>query len=147
MPTTPRTRNGSRPVGVQNGADAKPVLPSPETIADKSYKPLSRPLYIFVKNSACRRPEVKQFLTYYLDNVEKLAVKGGYDPPTDEELKANKAAIAKLYGGGEGAAAKAASGHERPGQEVIAALPPRDRRKVRGLSPDPPLETSDRVHL
>ena len=28
-----------RPVAVQNGPDAKPVLPSPETIADKSYKP------------------------------------------------------------------------------------------------------------
>jgi phosphate transport system substrate-binding protein len=109
-----------RPVGVQNGPDAKPVLPSPETIADKSYKPLSRPLYIFVKNSASRRPEVKQFLTYYLDNVEKLAVKGGYDPPTAEELSANKDALAKLYGQAAGTASKAASGGEPASQKTTA---------------------------
>jgi phosphate transport system substrate-binding protein len=95
-----------RAVAVQNGPDAKPILPSPETIADKSYKPLSRPLFIFVKNSAARRPEVKQFLLYYLDNVEKLSVKAGYDPPTAEDLRANKVALAQLYGSAEGTAAK-----------------------------------------
>ncbi|WP_250846890.1 PstS family phosphate ABC transporter substrate-binding protein [Aquisphaera insulae] len=97
-----------KPVAVQNGADAKPVLPSAETIADKSYRPLSRPLYIFVKNSAARRPEVKQFLGYYLDNVKKLAVDGGYDPPTEDDLKANQEARTKLYGAAapETAAAK-----------------------------------------
>jgi phosphate transport system substrate-binding protein len=85
------------PVAVQNGPDAQPVLPSPETIADKSYKPLSRPLFIFVKNSASRRPEVKQFVQYYLDHVDVLSVKGGYDPPTAEDRKANTEAIAKLF--------------------------------------------------
>jgi phosphate transport system substrate-binding protein len=86
-----------RPVAVQNGPDAKPVLPNPETIADKSYKPLSRPLFIFVKNSASRRPEVKQFVRFYLDHVDELSVKGGYDPPTAEDRKANTEAIAKLF--------------------------------------------------
>jgi phosphate transport system substrate-binding protein len=99
-----------RAVAVQNGPDAKPILPNPETIADKSYKPLSRPLFIFVKNSAARRPEVKQFLRFYLDNVEKLAVKGGYDPPTAEDLKANLGALAELYGGAEGAPAESSTG-------------------------------------
>lgn len=103
-----------KPVAVQNGADAKPVLPSPETIADKSYTPLSRPLFIFVKNAAARRPEVKPFLSYYLENVEKLSVKGEYDPPTAEELKANKEALTRLYGGGGAAAGvtKGETGHE-----------------------------------
>jgi phosphate transport system substrate-binding protein len=86
-----------RAIAVQAGADAKPVLPSPETIADKSYTPLSRPLFIYVKNSAARRAEIKQFLKYYLENVQQLAVKGGYDPPTADELKENEAALAKLY--------------------------------------------------
>lgn len=92
-------------IGVQNGPDAKPVLPSAETIADKSYKPLSRPLFVFVKNSAAGRPEIKQFLTFYLENVQKLSVKGGYDPPTDDDLKANAAAMSKLFAGSERAAA------------------------------------------
>ena len=69
-------------MAVQNGADAQPVLPSPATIIDKTYAPLSRPLYIYVKNSAARRPEVAEFLKYYLENIDELAVEGGYDPPT-----------------------------------------------------------------
>jgi phosphate transport system substrate-binding protein len=85
-----------RAVAVKNGADAPPVLPTPATIMDKSYKPLSRPLFIYVKNSAARRPEVAQFLSFYLDNVEKLSVKGGYDPPTAADITANREALANL---------------------------------------------------
>jgi phosphate transport system substrate-binding protein len=88
-----------RALAVQNGPDAMPIEPSPKTILDKSYAPLSRPLYIYVKNSAARRPEVKQFITYYLDNVDKLSVKGGYDPPTPGEIKTNQDTLAKLLGG------------------------------------------------
>ena len=83
-------------VAVQNGPDAKPVAPNPETIADKSYAPLSRPLYIFVKNGAARRPEVAKFLKYYLDNVAELAKKGGYDPPTAADVEADQNALAGL---------------------------------------------------
>src|SRR4051812_18964102 len=62
-----------RAVPVQAGPDAPPVAPSPETILGKSYTPLSRPLYIYVKNSAIRRPDVAAFLKYYLENVGALA--------------------------------------------------------------------------
>jgi phosphate transport system substrate-binding protein len=85
-----------RAIGVKNGVDAQPVMPSPTTIADKSYKPLSRPLFIYVKNSAIRRPEVAQFVKFYLENVEDLAVKGGYDPPTAADKAANQESLAKL---------------------------------------------------
>jgi phosphate transport system substrate-binding protein len=92
-------------IAVQNGPDAKPVLPSPETIANKSYKPLSRPLFIFVKNGAAKRPEVKQFVLYYLDHVDELAVKGGYDPPTSDDHAANKETLEKLFPGERGGSA------------------------------------------
>ncbi len=95
-------------VAVQAGADAKPVMPTPETIADKSYTPLSRPLYIFVKNSAARRPEVNRFLKYYLENISTLAKKGGYDPPLAEEVEANRAAFEKLTASGESGPTQAA---------------------------------------
>ncbi len=70
--------------------------PSPETITDKTYAPLSRPLFIYVKNSAARRPEVAQFLKFYLENIDELAVKGGYDPPTAEDKATNQETLAKL---------------------------------------------------
>jgi phosphate transport system substrate-binding protein len=90
-----------RNVAVQNGPGAKPVLPSPETIADKSYAPLSRPLFIYVKNSAARRPEVAKFLKFYIEKNDELAVKGGYNPPTAEDKTNNHETLAKLIPGGE----------------------------------------------
>jgi phosphate transport system substrate-binding protein len=108
-----------RAVPIQNGPDAKPVLPSPESIANKTYKPLSRPLYIFVKNSAARRPEVKQFLTYYLDNVDALSVKAKYDPLTADQEAANKEALATLYG--DGSRGPAPAKPAAPGGEPGAA--------------------------
>jgi phosphate transport system substrate-binding protein len=92
-----------RALAVQNGESAKPVLPSPATIIDKTYAPLSRPLYIYVKNSASRRPEVGQFLKYYLDKIDEFAVTGGYAPPTAEDKKANQETLAGLVPtGGDG---------------------------------------------
>lgn len=88
-----------RAIAVRNGKDAPAVLPSPETIANNAYAPLSRPLYIFVKNTAARRPEVAEFVKFYLDNVDKFAEEGGYDPPTVEEKEANKKAMEKQLGG------------------------------------------------
>ncbi len=87
-------------VAVQNGPDAKPVPPSPATIADKTYAPLSRPLFIYVKNSAARRPEVAKFLQFYIDKNDDLAVKGGYNPPTAQDKADNHEALARLLSGG-----------------------------------------------
>ena len=83
-----------RAVPVQTGPDTRPVSPSPETILDKSYAPLSRPLYIYAKNSAMRRPEVAAFLKYYLENVATLAEKAGYVSPTAADQAANRLALA-----------------------------------------------------
>lgn len=83
---------------VQKGADAKPVTPSLETILSKEYSPLSRPLYIYVKNSAAKRPEVAKFVKHYLDNIESLVQKAGYVPPTKEDQEANRKAYESLVG-------------------------------------------------
>jgi len=94
-----------RALAVRNGAGASPVLPSPTTIIDKTYAPLSRPLFIYVKNSAARRAEVGEFLKYYLTNIDQFAVTGGYAPPTAEDETANEQTLAKLLPG-EGAKPK-----------------------------------------
>jgi phosphate transport system substrate-binding protein len=91
-------KDSLRALAVQNGPNAKAVVPSPATIIDKTYAPLSRPLYIYVKNSSARRPEVGRFLKHYLDKVEQFAVEGGYAQPTSDDLAANQATLAKLLG-------------------------------------------------
>jgi phosphate transport system substrate-binding protein len=82
-----------RAVPIQAGPDAEVVAPSPETILSKTYQPLSRPLFIYVKKSALRRPEVADFVKYYLDNVADLAKKAGYVAPTADDIAANQAVL------------------------------------------------------
>ncbi len=97
-----------RSVAIQAGADAAAVAPSPETVLDKSYTPLARPLYIYAKNSALRRPEVAGFVKYYLENVGTLVGKAGYVAPTAADQAANRAALATAPGGSKPAASETA---------------------------------------
>ena len=52
-----------------------------------------------MKNSAARRPEVAEFLRFYLENVDKLAVEGRLrSDPTADDKAANQETLAKLLG-------------------------------------------------
>jgi phosphate transport system substrate-binding protein len=42
------------------------VLPSAQTVADGTYQPLSRPLFLYVSGAAAARPEVKAFIRFNL---------------------------------------------------------------------------------
>jgi len=42
------------------------VTPNKVTVLDGSYKPLSRPLFIYIKKESLKRPEVKAFAEFYL---------------------------------------------------------------------------------
>jgi phosphate transport system substrate-binding protein len=57
-------RTRLKTVAVDNGYGC--VQPSPQTVADSTYQPLSRPVFIYVKESAAARPEVKAFIDFYL---------------------------------------------------------------------------------
>jgi phosphate transport system substrate-binding protein len=81
-----------RAVPVQAKPDTEPVEPSPATILSKAYAPLSRPLYIYLKTDAAKRPEVNKFISFYLDQVARLAETAKYVAPTAEDIKANSEA-------------------------------------------------------
>ncbi|MDO6389297.1 PstS family phosphate ABC transporter substrate-binding protein [Pontibacter sp. BT731] len=63
-------------VPVDNGAG--PILPSLETVKDGSYAPLSRALFLYVSSKAVVRPEVVDFINFYLENAGELAQEVGY---------------------------------------------------------------------
>ncbi len=67
------------------------VKPEIATIADGSYKPLSRPLFMYPSTETAAKPEVKAFIQYVLDNNEKVVTAGDYVPLTDELLTKAKA--------------------------------------------------------
>jgi phosphate transport system substrate-binding protein len=49
------------------------VEPTTETIQSGEYKPLSRPLFMYPSKKALKRPEVKAFLKYVVDNYQAIA--------------------------------------------------------------------------
>jgi phosphate transport system substrate-binding protein len=63
------------------------VAPTTETVQDGSYTPLSRPLFIYVKNESLQKPEVKAFVQYLLDNEQTIAENALFVPLTDEQLQ------------------------------------------------------------
>jgi len=54
------------------------VLPSRDTILNGTYKPLSRPLFVYVRADALQRPEVAEFMRFYLTNGKALVDAVGY---------------------------------------------------------------------
>ena len=65
------------------GEDKKAVFPTIKTINNGSYKPLSRPVFIYVSRSAITRPEVKSFVKFYLDKAPRIVKEVGYIPLPD----------------------------------------------------------------
>ncbi|MFG2684368.1 PstS family phosphate ABC transporter substrate-binding protein [Streptomyces sp. NPDC048392] len=56
------------------------VAPSVETVQDGSYKPLSRPLFIYPKASSLEKPEVEKFVEFYVENNAEIAEKSLFVP-------------------------------------------------------------------
>jgi len=71
------------------------VGPSVESAQDGTYTPLSRPLFIYPSDSALKKPEVKAFVEYYLENATSVAESVGFIPLTEEQLEKSEAAATK----------------------------------------------------
>jgi phosphate transport system substrate-binding protein len=65
------------------------VAPSVDTARDGSYTPLSRPLFIYVKNDALQRPEVRGFVEYFLTNSVQLAEDALFIPVPEDVVQEN----------------------------------------------------------
>lgn len=92
----------------KNKATKDPVSPTAAHVIDGTYAPLSRPLFIYVnKKSIESRPEVKQFVEFYLGNIKSLAEEVNYVALPDAAYEAINARLEKRQTGsvfgGEGA--------------------------------------------
>jgi phosphate transport system substrate-binding protein len=63
-------------VAIDNGHGA--VEPSQASVRDGTYAPLSRPIFIYVNAAALRRPQVQQFVQYYINNAATVSERVGY---------------------------------------------------------------------
>ena len=91
-------------VAVDGGKGA--VLPSPEAVENGTYAPLSRPIFIYVNAKSMDKPEVVEFVEFYLKNAPKLVKEVKYVPLPQkaydiagEHLKHKK--LGTVFGGKE----------------------------------------------
>ena len=56
------------------------VLPSEKTVLDGSYQPLSRPIFIYVNAKSLDKPEIREFVEFYLKNGAAMAKEVKYVP-------------------------------------------------------------------
>jgi phosphate transport system substrate-binding protein len=66
--------------GVPIDGGKGPVPPSPKTVEDGTYQPLSRPIFIYVSKKALDKPEVREFVEFYLKNAPELVKQVKYVP-------------------------------------------------------------------
>jgi phosphate transport system substrate-binding protein len=71
------------------------VAPSKQAIQDGTYKPLSRPLFMYPAKKSIARAEVKGFLDYVLSDEQAIADASKIVPLTAEQLTKAKAELAK----------------------------------------------------
>lgn len=74
------------------------VSPSAETVLDGRYTPLSRPLYLYVNKDSLKRPEVAEFLQFYLEHAAALATEVGYVAAPDDVAAENQKVLDEALG-------------------------------------------------
>ncbi|MBL8468284.1 PstS family phosphate ABC transporter substrate-binding protein [Methyloversatilis discipulorum] len=74
-------------VPVVNPKTGKAVEPSLEAVISGDYQPLSRPIFIYVNAASVDKPEVKEFVEFYLKNAAALTKEVKYVPLTDADYK------------------------------------------------------------
>ncbi len=67
-------------VSIIEKAGGRAIPPSEDTVLSGLYQPLSRPIFIYVNVKSLSKPEVKEFVSYYLSHGAKLAKEVKYVP-------------------------------------------------------------------
>ncbi len=68
-------RSKLRVLKIDDGRGGGCVEPNDTTIAAYTYKPLARPIFIYPKNESLKRPEVLEYVRFYLDKANHNLIK------------------------------------------------------------------------
>ena len=87
-----------------DGNGKGPVLPSLETVVDGTYQPLARPIFVYVSTKALDRPQIAEFVRFYLAHAGKLVKEVGYIPLSEEayrlaQTRVDKRVTGSVFGG------------------------------------------------
>jgi phosphate transport system substrate-binding protein len=72
-------------LAVSNGNDKGAILPSRTTVENATYRPFSRPLFIYLNAAKIQqKPELQEFILYYVRNAKRIAETVKFIPLPDE---------------------------------------------------------------
>jgi phosphate transport system substrate-binding protein len=74
-------------VAIDSGKGAGCVTPTVANVQANRYRPLSRPLFIYAKRTAFKRPVVAGYIGYIFNNEKAIAKRSGFIALTDRQLK------------------------------------------------------------
>lgn len=91
-------------IQIKNPKTGNCVAPSYKTVQSGEYQPLSRPLFIYVNAKSLEKPEVKEFVEFYLKNAGNISKQVGYIALPDRAYKLaeerfNKRVLGTVFGG------------------------------------------------
>ena len=65
----------------------QPVEPSVDSVVKGRYTPLARPIFMYVNAKSIGKPELREFVEFYLKNASQLATEVKYVPLPDEAYR------------------------------------------------------------
>jgi phosphate transport system substrate-binding protein len=74
------------------------VAPDTTTVQDASYKPLSRPLFIYPSKKALQNKATAEFVKFYVDNYEEIATQAQFVPMTTQQAQKAQDTVTQLEG-------------------------------------------------
>ena len=83
-----------KPLQIDDGNGC--VEPTLETVQAGEYTPLGRGLFIYPTAEALSRPEVDEFLKFYIDNQATITEQATFIPMTEEQAAESSDEIEKL---------------------------------------------------
>ncbi|MCB1908663.1 MAG: PstS family phosphate ABC transporter substrate-binding protein [Rhodocyclaceae bacterium] len=75
-----RNADRVRALAVRPPAGGDAILPTPDNVRAGRYQPLTRRLFIYVKQDAARRQAVRDFVDFYLEHAAELVDEARYVP-------------------------------------------------------------------
>jgi phosphate transport system substrate-binding protein len=85
-----------KPVQVDDGDGC--VEPTSDTVQNGTYKPLSRPLFIYPSAAALQKEVAREFVQFFVDNQEAIAEQAQFVPLTEEQAQESKDKVAQPAG-------------------------------------------------
>ncbi|WP_282776438.1 MULTISPECIES: PstS family phosphate ABC transporter substrate-binding protein [unclassified Nocardia] len=83
-----------RAVEIDGGSGC--VAPSVQAAQDNTYKPLARPLFIYVSDRGVKKPQVEKFVEFYIDNNTEIVEAAQFVPMTSAQISDARADLADI---------------------------------------------------